>query len=223
MSERCGLVILTQAGLGTQVKIVGMVSRSLTPYEQGRPPLEQKLHMARWALHKCRRFTTSAPKVTIFMEEPEGVMVLNDKTHHLKIEAILIDLASYRAVFKVGGGDQYQWVEALLLGQEPKGLLEQPGGEQPPITLPTFEHHTHAISYPSQTSSLPRQITDQPHVTAFFDGGAAQKLGTGGFIVFGMSGECLVARALFYGEEITTNNKAEARALLDLMKWLAAE
>jgi ribonuclease HI len=58
-------------------------------------------------------------------------------------------------------------------------------------------------------------------VQAFFDGGAAEKLGTGGFVVFDQTGKCATAWALFYGEELGTNNRAEARALQDLMAWLA--
>ena len=59
-----------------------------------------------------------------------------------------------------------------------------------------------------------------PHITAFFDGGAAQKLGTGGFIVFDAGGKCLRAQASYYGEELATNNRAEAKALEELMTWL---
>lgn len=78
---------------------MALVSRALTPYEGGRPPLEQKLYMARWALHRCRRFTSVVPKVVLHIPEPEQLLVLRDKTHHLRLEAMVVDLASYRVEF----------------------------------------------------------------------------------------------------------------------------
>lgn len=48
-------------------------------------------------------------------------------------------------------------------------------------------------------------------------------MGTGGFVVFDDQGECLVADARFYGGDLPTNNRAEVRALWDLMRWLAVE
>lgn len=83
--------------------MVALVSRSLTEYEKKRPPLEQKLHVARWALHRCRRFTSTAPAIHVHLPEPEHVMVLQDRMHHLRLEALLVDLASYRCTF--GPGD----------------------------------------------------------------------------------------------------------------------
>jgi ribonuclease HI len=38
--------------------------------------------------------------------------------------------------------------------------------------------------------------------------------------VFGGSGECLTAQARFYGEALHTNNRAEVKALEELMGWL---
>ena len=64
-------------------------------------------------------------------------------------------------------------------------------------------------------------VANHPHVQGFFDGGAANKIGTGGFVVFDCSGECLVAQAKYYGEELGTNNRAEVYALKDMMEWLA--
>ena len=84
-----------------------------------------------------------------------------------------------------------------------------------------FEHETKSITYPSATKPVPQRIVDSPHVTAFFDGGAASRLGTGGFIIFAGTGECVQVTARYYGEEFETNNKTEARALQELITWLA--
>lgn len=82
------------------MRVVGLVSRTLTNYELGRPPLERKLHLIRWALYRCRRFTTTAPEVQIHLAEPEHVIALLDRTSHLRLQALLVDLASYRAVYR---------------------------------------------------------------------------------------------------------------------------
>lgn len=45
-------------------------------------------------------------------------------------------------------------------------------------------------------------------------------MGTGGCIVFAPGGECVAAWASYYGEDTHTNNRAEARALVEVMEWL---
>ena len=44
---------------------------------------------------------------------------------------------------------------------------------------------------------------------AYFDSGAAQKLGTAGFALYGLGGEWLVGAALWFGKLWTTNNEAK--------------
>ena len=78
------------------------------------------------------------------------------------------------------------------------------------------------IVYPASSRPLPKKVLDAPHATAFFYGGAAKKLGTGGFVVFGGDGRCVKEQASYYGEDTPTNNKAEAKALEELMAWLAS-
>jgi hypothetical protein len=79
-----------------------MVSRALTGYELKRTALEQKLYIAGWALHRCRRFTTTAPSVLLHLPEPEAVLVIRDKTHHVRLEALLVNLQCYNVTFDVG-------------------------------------------------------------------------------------------------------------------------
>jgi hypothetical protein len=79
--------------------VVALVSRSLTPYEKKRPPLEQRLHVVRWALRRCRRFTATAPRIHVNMPEQAHALVIADRTHHLRIEALLVDLASYNTTY----------------------------------------------------------------------------------------------------------------------------
>jgi hypothetical protein len=36
-------------------------------------------------------------------------------------------------------------------------------------------------------------VNEAAHITAFFDGGAAKKEGTGGFVVYGSTDQCITA------------------------------
>ncbi len=71
-----GMVALFQRREGGDARVVGLVSRMLTPYELSRPPLERKLHLARWALYRCRRFTTTSPEVAVHLDDAAEVVVL---------------------------------------------------------------------------------------------------------------------------------------------------
>jgi hypothetical protein len=70
---------------------------------------------------------------------------------------------------------------------------ELPNPEEEEMSLPTYKHVTATITYPVTSRPLPPTVANHPHVQGFFDGGAASKVGTGGFVIFDRSGECLVA------------------------------
>lgn len=53
-----------------------------------------------------------------------------------------------------------------------------------------------------------------------FDGGAAQRQGTGGFLIWGLQGELVHAQAIWYGDSVATNNVAECSAMRDALCWL---
>lgn len=55
-------------------------------------------------------------------------------------------------------------------------------------------------------------------VTAYFDGGAAGKAGTGGFICLNGNGCLLFGKGRWCGKERATVNLAEMQALQDLLK-----
>ena len=65
-----GMAVMTQQQADGTVRVIALVSRALTPYESKRPLVEQRLHIALWALHRCRRFTATSPHVHIYMPEP---------------------------------------------------------------------------------------------------------------------------------------------------------
>jgi hypothetical protein len=94
VGDESGLAMLTQLA-GNEVRVIALVSRSLTSFEQKRTGLEQRLYIAGWALHRCRRFTTTSPAIRIHLPEPESVVVMRDKNHHLRLEALLVNLKCY--------------------------------------------------------------------------------------------------------------------------------
>ena len=86
------------------------------------------------------------------------------------------------------------------------------------LECPHVEHVDVTIPMPSTTASEGGSTRSDYLVT--FDGGAASALGTGGFLVWGPSGELRAARAIWYGKRAVTNNVAEAFALLEALQWL---
>ena len=82
-------------------------------------------------------------------------------------------------------------------------------------------HEDVVIPKPTSRAALPGKLRDQPHLTAYFDGGASRDEGVGGVIVWDGRGELLHAASLWFGEEASTNNAAEVRALVALMGYLA--
>ena len=52
----------------------------------------------------------------------------------------------------------------------------------------------------------------------YFDGGAAGRLGTGGYAMFGGDEVCVLGHGLWYGVSAHTNSEAEANTLHDFMK-----
>ncbi len=92
---------------------------------------------------------------------------------------LLADLAAYNVRYVPGDQVQQLWVEALEGASR-----DMCTGREDAVELPTFAHKSYTIRYPDTSRPLPRRVQQVPHLTAFFYGGAAQKLGTGGYIVF---------------------------------------
>lgn len=54
-------------------------------------------------------------------------------------------------------------------------------------------------------------------VVGLFDGGAAQKLGVGGYAIWDGHG-CVLCQGKWYGTNSDTNNTAECQALVDILR-----
>ena len=59
----------------------------------------------------------------------------------------------------------------------------------------------------SDVSTKEVALPDEVACIAYFDGGAAQKLGTAGFVTYGLNCKWLVGAAVWFGKLWTTNNE----------------
>ena len=54
----------------------------------------------------------------------------------------------------------------------------------------------------------------------YFDGGAQQRLGIGGFLIWILEQDLVVVQVLYYGGEYPTNNAVELAMLEHAVHWL---
>lgn len=81
---------------------MAFLSRTLTATEQKWAALEQWVALVSWALRKARRFTTTAPRCTVYLPTPEEVAVILDKSAHLRLRALAVDLTLYKVEWAAG-------------------------------------------------------------------------------------------------------------------------
>lgn len=87
-------------------------------------------------------------------------------------------------------------------------------------SCPQVVHEEVTVTMPAARTAG-ADIPRRSDLLVTFDGGAAGKTGTGGFLVWGPGAELLQARALWYGSGVSTNNVAEASAAIDAFEWVA--
>ncbi len=78
------------------------------------------------------------------------MLVLAGRSCHLRLQALLVDLASYNAQFVQADPELALWAEALEGAS--RGMKED--GEEE-VTLPTFTHTTQTITYPAASKPVP--------------------------------------------------------------------
>ena len=81
-------------------------------------------------------------------------------------------------------------------------------------------HEEVTIAMPAAACTDGVDILCHSNLLVTFDGGAAGKKGTGGFLVWGPNAELLHVDTLCYGDNVPTNNVAEALAALDTLEWV---
>ena len=85
---------------------------------------------------------------------------------------------------------------------------------------PVVQHEEVTISMPRAGKGGTKAVNEKDALRVYFDGRCVKKLGAGGFIAFAPDGELLGGKALYYGQKASSNNEAEAEALLSALKWV---
>jgi hypothetical protein len=84
---------------------------------------------------------------------------MRDKSHHLRLEALLVNLKCYQVTFDAADHTQQMWSD-IIDGAN----TELPGTSDEDIKLPTYEHVTSTITYPITSRPLPAMVANYPHV-----------------------------------------------------------
>jgi hypothetical protein len=86
--------------------------------------------------------------------------------------------------------------------------------------IPHMTHQTLKLKRPAQVSIETLEEVPGGAYIVQFDGGTIKKLGVGGYLIWDPEGHLLVAQALWFGEDRTTNNECESESLLNALQWL---
>ena len=116
----------------------------------------------------------------------EQVMIILDKHHHIRLRALLIKLGMYKVKWKVGPN---RWQLGGALFRKSCSPCPEVRNEE----IPLMEHQAQVLKMPAQVSlDTLDNIEDATYVLQF-DGGTIRKCGVGGVLVWGLSGQLLMA------------------------------
>ena len=169
--------------------------------EDSRVLLELKaLREGAW---KLSEFTAYAKNLTMKISPHLKSLLKVANKAHPRIQAMLIDLTTYRPKLIVEEGR----AAPLEIG------MEDPAREDPsPEDMKTAEG---ALQKPIHLPPKAR-FSNGPHIHVQFDGGAQEGHGTGGFVILDQQQKEIVRAGRYYGPG-RTNNEAEAFALRDAL------
>ena len=182
-----------------------MVGRWLKPRESNEEPFLTWLEGCAWAVRTLKRYALYSPEVCVSVPESKYLLVACDCLA-TKVRALMIELSMYKVRWEVGDAPLAQFaMEECCRGP----------GE---FKVPHWEHEGDVdILRKAEVSIADVGAAAEGAAIAYFDGGAAGKLGAGGYALFGGDGVCLFGRGSWYATGARTNNKAEASALFDLV------
>ena len=197
---------------------MSITCRRCLPAELKMGPVERKLHHVAWAVRQFRRYTAFAKKVQVVLPEPEAVLVAQHKEHHQRLADLLVELSMYPLEW-VAGEDDWNLHDAFL---DPKALVDATTEKGETLKAPQWEHPgDYEVVQPADKSGEELDVQSLSCCVATFDGGAAQKLGVGGYCIQDAAGRIVSCQGKWYGKQHDTNNEAECQALLDLLGELA--
>ena len=159
-----------------------------------------------WAVRQLKRYTAFAPKVEVVAREPEMLHVVKNHEQHYKLAALLIELSMYHVEW-VDAGQVPGLVSTFL---QPELLMDATSEKGEELKTPQWVHPgDYEVVHPADQSQEGPDVTTLAMCVASFDGGAAQKLGVGGYCVQDAAGKLHACRGVWYGKANNTNNEAE--------------
>ncbi len=81
---------------------MAFLSRKLTLTERKWSPIEKTVALVGWGIRKLRRYTTTAPIISVVLPEEAQLATVLDQGAHLRLRALMVDLAMYNTSWKVG-------------------------------------------------------------------------------------------------------------------------
>ena len=163
-------------------------------------------------MRRLYRWTGFVPKVTVVLQEAACMVLVKDKGVHARLKAHVLELGMYGVAYKLGEGlhvslgDIRAAAEAALEG-DAEGV-------------PQVEHVDRELRMPQGKKRAAPGVDESSAMRVYFDGRSADKLGSGGFVAFSPTGECLGGAAYNYGAEAGTVNAAELESLKRALEWV---
>jgi hypothetical protein len=157
---------------------VSIACRRCTPAELKMGQVERRIVHTTWAFRQFRRYTAFAPKVKVVLPDPELTLVVTHTDHHQRLAALLIELSMYNVEW-VQGSDDWNIADAFL---QPEALVDAVTDKGERLTVPQWKHPgDYEVVLPVDQSGDLSDVRAEGLCVASFEGGAAQKLGAGGY------------------------------------------
>ncbi len=179
MQGHVGFIALTQ-GEGEEERLVAFLSRYLTKTEEKWGALEQLASLVSWGLRKAHRYTSLCPEVVVRVPGDAEVACILDQAAHLRLRALVVDLALYKVRWEAGG-NPWQFGEEVAARQDV--------AEEDIVQAPEMQHADVVVKRASAKGyTLEDMRPAQGHVVVQFDGGATGKVGNGRTLLWGAQG-----------------------------------
>lgn len=114
--------------------------------------MEQTIGLASWGLRRLRRYSTYANKIVVKLPWEEDVLLVLDKSTHIRLRALLVELHMYRVTWEVG---ENPWE----LGGAMFRKNCDPDKELSEVQPPRMMHQEVTLKRPSQISVNPIEET----------------------------------------------------------------
>ena len=161
---------------------VAFVSRYLTNPESRSSHILATVGVVHWSITRCKRFLSFASRLEVVVPSSSYVLAVRGVPEHLRLQALLVDMSTYNPSWVVGSN---QWVDPTI---EPSYVVADSDASDQPC--PQVAHEAVTITMPAAHHARV-DIPRRSNLLVTFDGGAAGKKGTGGFLVWGPDAELL--------------------------------